>query len=64
MTAKRLAPDFLIPMHLSKSYHLRTVDLYTEHHRHPPVAATSRAGTAHGKGRGRLAPTAGKQRNR
>lgn len=38
MTANRLAPDFLIPMHLSKSYLLRTVDLYTE--LHPPQGTT------------------------
>lgn len=30
----RLAPRFLLPMHLSKSYLLRTVDLYSE--LHPP----------------------------
>lgn len=32
--ARRLAPRFLLPMHLSKSYLLRTVDLYRE--LHPP----------------------------
>jgi ribonuclease Z len=30
--ARRLAPAFLLPMHLSKGYLLRTVDLYTELH--------------------------------
>jgi ribonuclease Z len=36
--AARLAPRFLLPMHLSKSYLLRTVDLYGE--LHPPAGTT------------------------
>jgi ribonuclease Z len=35
----RLAPRFLLPMHLSKSYLLRTVDLYKE--LHPPQEITT-----------------------
>ncbi|NTV48448.1 MAG: MBL fold metallo-hydrolase [Geobacteraceae bacterium] len=36
--AAGLAPRFLLPMHLSKSYLLRTVDLYEE--LHPPLTTT------------------------
>jgi len=36
--ARRLAPRFLLPMHLSKSYLLRTVALYNE--LHPPLGTT------------------------